>query len=740
MAQFTDIESAENKYQELKDVFQSDISVKDEKLIRKAYEFVLGVYHDDKMQSGEPYLFHSLNVAKIVVKEIGLGTTSIVSALLHNVVRHSNIEINTIDKEFGRDVVRMIEGLNKIASLSTERTTLNAENFIRLLLTLSPDVHVILIKLADRLEYMRNIDKIPENVRVKISEETSHLYTPIAHRLGLYNIKTELEELSMKFSQPNIYHEIAKKINDTKSARETYIREFIQPINSELEKQGFNCDIKARSKSVSSIWNKMMRQDVEFDEVYDLFAIRIIDNSEISEQRDEKQIKEYEKSRCWKIYSMVTNIYQPYPKRLRDWITTPKASGYESLHTTVLGPEGKWAEVQIRTNRMDEIAEKGGAAHWKYKESDSVQDSDIWLRKIREKLEYPDLESKKTGNHIKEHLYSHDIFVFTPLGDLKKLPVGATVLDFAYAIHSNVGNSCTGARVNKKIVQLKYTLQNGDQVEIMTSKTQKPKLDWLKFVKTSKAKARIKRTIKELQYKDTETGKEALKRKLSQLKLSFNNQNINKLIEYFNLTIPLELYQDIAAGKIDVLDVKDCFFPPQTADKITKETSTLLTVSKQEEIPSAIRPSDLLLINGKSDLRDYHFAKCCNPVFGDKIFGFVTVGKGIKIHRLNCPNAEQMRSRYPYRTINTRWVTSNDEGPFMASLKIIGKDELGVVNNISHFITDEQRINVDTFNFERKMDKFEGIIKLYIKDSKQLDYIVSRILKISGVHKVTRIS
>ncbi|MDD5694849.1 MAG: HD domain-containing protein, partial [Bacteroidales bacterium] len=452
-------------YRELLKVCVPVIHQDDLPKIRKAFELVLDTYQDKKMESGEYYYVHAVNVAKIVAGEIGLGTDSIIGALLHNVLYKANITRETIEEAFGQKVAFILQGLAKIAGVSTQRSSLNAENFIKLLLTLSPDVHVILIKLADRLEYMRKIDLLPETFRIQIASETSLLYAPIAHRLGLYHIKTELEELSMRYAFPEIYFDILKRLEETQASREAYIRNFIAPVGKELTRNGFDFEIRGRPKSVSSIWNKMKKQGVEFDEVYDLFAIRIII----------RKIRESEKADCWRIYSIVTNLYPPNPKRLRDWLTTPKASGYESLHTTVMGPEGKWVEVQIRTKRMDEIAEKGGAAHWKYKESTLEKDQDNWVSQIRQTLERPDLPVMEDSGKAKLELYTKDIFIFTPKGDIKKLPMGASVLDFAYEIHSSVGNSCTGGKVNHKIVPLRHVLQNGDVVEIVTSKTQKPK-------------------------------------------------------------------------------------------------------------------------------------------------------------------------------------------------------------------------------------------------------------------------
>ncbi|MBP6978042.1 MAG: bifunctional (p)ppGpp synthetase/guanosine-3',5'-bis(diphosphate) 3'-pyrophosphohydrolase [Lentimicrobiaceae bacterium] len=714
-------------YRELLKVCVPVIHQDDLPKIRKAFELVLDTYQDKKMESGEYYYVHAVNVAKIVAGEIGLGTDSIIGALLHNVLYKANITRETIEEAFGQKVAFILQGLAKIAGVSTQRSSLNAENFIKLLLTLSPDVHVILIKLADRLEYMRKIDLLPETFRIQIASETSLLYAPIAHRLGLYHIKTELEELSMRYAFPEIYFDILKRLEETQASREAYIRNFIAPVGKELTRNGFDFEIRGRPKSVSSIWNKMKKQGVEFDEVYDLFAIRIII----------RKIRESEKADCWRIYSIVTNLYPPNPKRLRDWLTTPKASGYESLHTTVMGPEGKWVEVQIRTKRMDEIAEKGGAAHWKYKESTLEKDQDNWVSQIRQTLERPDLPVMEDSGKAKLELYTKDIFIFTPKGDIKKLPMGASVLDFAYEIHSSVGNSCTGGKVNHKIVPLRHVLQNGDVVEIVTSKTQKPKPHWINFVVSAKAKSRIRRAIKELQFNEADQGKEILKRKFSQLRLTFDNENIDKLVDHFNLSDPLELYHNLAIGKIDPMEVKDCFIAAEP-EKVKPADAGLLE-RIESVVQQAVQPGDLLLIDGQSDIGIYKFARCCNPVFGDEIFGFVTVGKGIRIHRDSCPNAAQMKMRYGYRIIHAQWVKADEKGPFWVNLLLSGEDRIGIVNQVSHLLSDTMRINIRSFSFESKHNKFEGNIQILVKDTGQLNFVISQIKKLGGVKKIKRL-
>jgi GTP pyrophosphokinase len=716
-------------YRSLLQVSISVIKLGDLQTIRRAYEFVLETYQDKRMESGEYYFVHCVNVAKIVAGEIGLGTDSIVGALLHNVLYKAKVTQETIEERFGKKVAFILQGLTKIASLSTQRSSLNAENFIKLLLTLSPDVHVILIKLADRLEFMRKIDKLPESLRPQIASETSLLYAPIAHRLGLYHIKTELEELSMRFAYPEIYYDVLRRLEETQKARESYISNFIVPVEKELKRHGLACEIRGRSKSVSSIWNKMKKQGVDFDEVYDLFAIRIIIDT----------IKENEKADCWRVYSIVTDLYQPNPKRLRDWLTTPKASGYESLHTTVMGPEGKWVEVQIRTRRMDDIAERGGAAHWRYKESVQQKDHDSWVYEIRQTLEKTELAGAEDSKKAKLELYSRDIFVFTPKGDIKKLPMGASVLDFAYEVHSTVGNSCTGGKVNNKIVPLRHVLQNGDVIGIITSKTQKPKSHWIDFVVTSKAKSKIRRAVKESQFKEADQGKEILKRKFSQLRLTFDNENIDRLVAFFKLSDPLELYHNLAIGRIDPMQIKECFIPAEPETEKTKTADAGLLERIESEIQQSVRPGDLLLIDGKSDIDVFKFARCCNPVFGDEIFGFVTVGKGIRIHRESCPNAFQMKMRYGYRIIQAKWIKADEKGPFWAHLQLSGDDQIGIMNQISHLISDTMRINIRSFSFESKHNKFEGNIQILVKDIGQLNYIISQIKKVSGVKKIKRL-
>jgi len=617
--------------------------------LRAAYELVLDFHKTDWEQTGEEHLYHSIEVAKIVLKELNLGITSVICALLHNVVDNEKISISDIRKKFGDEVAVIVEGYIKISDLKTEKISVHSENFRKLYLSLIKDIRVILIKLAHRLHDMRFYEELPGYKQEKFLQEVNHLYIPIAHRLGLYNIKTELEELWMRHTYPGIYTTIAKKIRNSRTKQKVFIQDFTRPIERELLKQKFDFEIKGRPKSTHSIWRKMKKQDVEFDEVYDLFAIRIIINTN----------KKKEKADCWRAYSIVTDIYQPNPKRLRDWISSPKASGYESLHTTVIGPSGKWVEVQLRSARMDEIAEQGLAAHWKYKEGGGKKGQEEWMNKIREVIESPESETLEKSKLSKIELYSDKIFVFTPEGDLKKLPKGSTILDFAYEIHTSVGNMCNGARVNNKIVPIRYILRNGDKVEIITSKNQKPKLDWLNFVNTNKAKSKIKRAIKEEKYQEAEIGKEMLRRKLRNRKIQFNDTIIDKLIKQYKLKSSVDLYYLIAIEKIDLADIKKL---------ISEDTNVALKTSEKEILAEPNKEikhredknKDFMLIDDSIDNLNYELANCCNPIPGDAVFGFVTVGKGITIHRINCPNAAQLLSKYNYRVIDVKWRKTDE--------------------------------------------------------------------------------
>ena len=687
-----------------------------------------GASHPSK--SGESYYIHSIDVAKIVASEMGLGYTSVVCALLHDIVNEGKVPVEEVKQMFGEQIGSIVEGMSKISSMQTAKIALNTENYIKLFLSYSDDVRIILIKLADRLHYMRRFTSLSLLNKERLLSETSLLYSPIAHRLGLYNIKTELEELTMKYAEPDTYRSISNKLNEFKQIQDKYIGEFIEPIQKELTEHGFEFEIKSRTKSVFSIWNKMKKQNLDFEQVYDLFAIRIIINS------DEKK----EKEDCWHIYSIVTNIYKPDPDRMRDWITKAKLNGYRSLHTTVIGPRGKWVEVQIRTRRMDEDAEKGHSAHWKYKESSNEDQSDDWLKRMREILEKPlPGEAAFTGDH-KMQLYSDKVFAFTPDGDLKILSNGATVLDFAFEIHSNVGTKCTGGKVNGKIVPMKHELHNGDRVEILTSKNQKPNTDWLNWVATTRSKNKIRRALKDFEYKEASAGKELLSRKLSQLKLTINDEAINKLVAHFKQSTPLDLYQSIGTEKIDISLIKEVFFP-SAKPEVEKPAEIIKPAEglKPEESIEAASSEAIIILNDTTELRDFKLAKCCHPVFGDDIFGFVTIIKGITIHRSDCPNAKQLHHKYDYRIVKTNWGHPGSLTAFLAHLRIIGMDEVGMLSTITDVISKEMNVNIREASIQSKNGKFEGLITVFIKNKRQMDFLFQRLRQIKGVLKVSRI-
>ncbi|WP_277487683.1 RelA/SpoT family protein [Catalinimonas alkaloidigena] len=707
----------------------------DAKLIKKAFNTSMEAHQDMRRKSGEPYIYHPLAVAEICINEIGLGTTSIICALLHDVVEDTEIELEDIEHEFGGKVARIIDGLTKISGVFEYGSSQQAENFRKMLLTLSDDVRVILIKLADRLHNMRTLDSMPKNKQLKIASETIYLYAPLAHRLGLYAIKSELEDLNLKFTQPEKYREIANAISTTKDARRRFIKKFIDPIQKELNKQGFDFVIKGRPKSIYSIWNKMQKKNIPFHEVYDLFAIRIILDVVLDE----------EKAACWKIYSVITDFYNPNPERLRDWISTPKSNGYESLHTTVMSPGGQWVEVQIRTKRMDEIAEKGYAAHWKYKDmpSSAHRQSGLedWISKVREILEQAKSENNESAvefvDDFRSNFFNEEVFVFTPKGELRTLPRGATALDFAFDIHTEIGAKCLGAKVNQKLVPINYILSNGDQVEILTSNKQKPNQDWLRFAVSSKAKSKIKEILKEEKKSAASEGKEIVKRKLKQMKVELNSEILEKLTSYFKVKTPLDLYYQVGEGLIPATSIKK--FKDEldeqsvsTKGRISDAKSFSRTVSKLKG-----ESQDLLLIGDDMDILDYKLAKCCNPIPGDDVFGFVTVNEGIKIHRTNCPNAPELMANYGYRIVQAKWMPRK-ELAYLSGLKVIGTDRLGLINDITKVISAELKVNMRSLSIDTEGGIFEGNIMLYVHDKSHLDTLIKKLEKVSGVVKVTR--
>ncbi len=698
----------------------------DKKEIRKAFDMALESHKDMRRKSGEPYIYHPIAVAQIAAEEIGLGTTSIVCALLHDVVEDTDITLEDIEREFGKKTAKIIDGLTKISGVFDYNSSLQAENFRKMLLTLADDVRVILIKLADRLHNMRTMDFMPRHKQLKIASETIYLYAPLAHRLGLYAIKSELEDLSMKYLEPDTYKFIATQLNEKKAERNLFVKRFVDPINEILAEQGFVANIYGRPKSIHSIWNKMKKKNIPFEEVYDLFAIRIVLDS----------TPENEKADCWKAYSIVTDLYRPNPDRLRDWVSSPKVNGYESLHTTVMGPKGQWVEVQIRTQRMNEIAEKGFAAHWKYKESSNDNGLDQWIMKVREMLNNPEANALDFLDDFKMNLFSDEIFIFTPKGALIQLPLGATALDFAFEIHTDVGAKCIGAKVNHKLVPLSYKLQNGDQVEIITSGKQVPKEDWLNIVVTAKAKSKIKSSLKEEKRKIAEEGKETLERKLKSLKITYNTDNLNKLSYFFKLASTQELFIAVAQGKIELKDLKEYAASEKEIENRGTERNegqqieTLLNKVKGPE-------SDILLIGEDLQKIDYTLAACCNPIPGDDVFGFVTVSEGIKIHRTNCPNAAQLMANYGYRVVKAKW-NKQQELTFLTGLHIVGIDDVGLINNITKVISGDFKVNMRSITVDTDNGIFDGSIMIFVNDKEHLDNLIKNLLEVKGVTGVTR--
>lgn len=677
----------------------------------------------------EPLVIQSLQVAQIVTNEIGLDTSSIICALLYKFVENGSLEIETVKTNFDNSIAQITDELAKIAAINTRNIRSQAENFRKLFLTLTSDVRVILIKLAERLFIMRNLDIEDFDTQQHIAHEVFDLYAPLGHRLGLYSLKTELEDLAMKYTNRDMYDYIIQQLQDTAIRRNRFIREIITPIKMELDSHGFDYDIKSRTKSVFSIWNKMRKKNIELEEVYDLFAIRIILNSDIKN----------EKSDCWRAFSIVTGLYQPNPERMRDWISVPKSNGYESLHTTVVVPGGKWVEVQIRSNRMDEIAEKGLAAHWKYKGQKSSNSFDNWLNKMREVLESPELTNYNILDAVKLNLNLQEIFVFTPKGDLKRLPKSSTVLDFAFDIHSDIGSKCVGARVNGKNVPIRHILRNGDRVEILTSKNQKPKIDWIDFVKTSKAKSKIKLIIKEKKLQEAENGKEILRRRFRNWKISFNDLLISKLLKHYKLKNSIDFYSMIANEKINISDIKSLVksFEKNVSpiiEKIGDVPVEKLIPVLSEKIEEVLEIDEKILNNV-----EYKLAQCCNPIYGDDVFAFVTINEGIKIHRSYCPNAAQMKRRFGYRILKARWAGRDSQFNFQTAIKLYGNNEIGILSKISDIINKDPSIKLRSININTGEEHFEGTIKLFVVNVSHLDRLIHKLLKIKGINNVQRL-
>lgn len=701
----------------------------DAKLIKKAFNLSVEAHKEMRRKSGEPYIFHPLAVAEICVEEIGLGTTSIIAALLHDVVEDTEVELDEIKDSFGPKVAKIIDGLTKISGVFDHGSSQQAENFRKMLLTLSEDVRVILVKLADRLHNMRTLDSMPRHKQLKIISETIYLYAPLAHRLGLYAIKSELEDLWLKYTEPEVYQDLVAKIAESKSSRARFIKSFIHPIVDELDKTGFRYEVKGRPKSIYSIWNKMKKQNIPFEEVYDLFAVRIILDTPYDQ----------EKSACWQVYSIVTDFYTPNPDRLRDWVSTPKGNGYESLHTTVMSRTGRWVEVQIRTLRMDDIAEKGYAAHWKYKDGmNPTHESGLesWIQKVRDMLEQNDTNAIEFVDDFRSNLFNEEVFVFTPKGDLKILPSGATALDFAFDIHTEIGAKCLGAKVNNKLVPLNYQLRNGDQVEILTSNKQRPNEDWLRFVATSKAKSKIKETLKESKKIAAIDGKEIVQRKLKQMKVPFDGDVANQLRAYFDEKTIGDFYYKVGRGIIDPSQIKNF------KDFKKERQKGQRTKAKDFEYSDDIKKvgelaKDILLIGEDMDVLDYRFAKCCNPIPGDDVFGFITVNEGIKIHRTTCPNAPELLSRHGNRIVKAKWM-SQQQNAFLAVLRIIGTDRVGMVRDVTDIISNELKVNMQSISIDTETGIFDGQIRLYVNSTRHLDELIGKLEKVIGIMRVTR--
>jgi GTP diphosphokinase / guanosine-3',5'-bis(diphosphate) 3'-diphosphatase len=698
----------------------------DKELVREAFELAADAHKTMRRKSGEPYILHPLAVARICIEEIGLGVRSTICSLLHDTVEDTDVTLEDIERRFGGEISRIVDGLTKISNVIDINASQQAENFKKILLTLTDDPRVILIKLADRLHNMRTMECMKREKQLKISSETVYVYAPLAHRMGLYNVKTEMEDLAMKYMEQDTYKDIARKLSETKRERSRYINEFIRPIKEKLEKAEFDFEIYGRPKSIHSIWNKMKKKGVAFEEVYDLFAIRVILNSS----------PEKEKEDCWKVYSMITDEYTPSPERLRDWLSNPKSNGYEALHTTVMGPQGKWVEVQIRSKRMNEIAEKGLAAHYKYKEGAGDESRfEKWFQQIREVLSNQETDSVDFLQDFKTSFLAEEIYVYTPKGDVKMLPIGSSALDFAFAIHSAIGVKCIGAKINHKLVPISHKLRSGDQVEIITSNKQKPNDDWLNIVVTAKAKSKIKDALKEDKRKVAEEGKYMLQRKLEGMGAAYSQHNIDELTAFYKLNSSLDLFYRIATKATDLKELSEF---KVLGDKLEPPKPLRITEHKPESASHASKKDTELIIFGESSDRIvYTLANCCKPIPGDDVFGFVTTGEGLKIHRTTCPNAARLLANYGHRVVKTKWA-KNKEISFLTGVRIIGLDDVGVINKITNLISGELKININALTVEAKEGLFEGNIKVYVHDKEELEHLVDRLKQLSGIHSVDR--
>ena len=665
----------------------------------------------------------ALEIATIAIKELGLSKAALCTVVLYPLVKHCQYNIENTKADFSDEIALILGGLTRVKKLYGKTSTMETENFRKLLLTLAEDVRVIFIMLSERLFYMRNLKDKPVEVQQNIARETAYLYAPLAHRMGLYKIKTEMEDLSLKYTFPDIYKEIANKLSETKKNRDLYIENFIAPLKEKLTAAGLKFSIKGRTKSIYSIWNKMKKQNTTFEGIYDLFAIRVILDSEL----------EKEKAECWQVYSVVTDMYQPNPKRLRDWLSIPKTNGYESLHTTVMGPEGKWVEVQIRTERMDEVAEKGMAAHWKYKGIQGEANMDAWLKNLRDALESQDLKAEEYMDEFKLNLYDEEVFVFTPNGDLHKLRKGATLLDFAFSIHTKLGCTCIGGKLGNKNVTISYVLKNGDQIEVLTSSNQKPRADWLKLVTTSKAKQKIRQVIKETETNEANMGREIILRRFKNWKIEFDEARLSRLAKKLGYKTISELYIDINNEEIDILDFKENYLNFDKREEPAPENISAESYKGNDKLSK----DDVLIINNETKGVQYTMAKCCNPIYGDEIFGFVGVSGGIKIHRKNCPNAPQMMARFGYRIVNAAWEASSNEQS-ICTLYVSGRDDLGVITNISSLISKENSVTLRSISIDSDAGSFDGKLVLTVKDLESLERIIQKIKNVNGVHSVNR--
>ena len=701
------------------------------KLIRKAFDIALDAHKDQRRKTGEPYIYHPIEVAKIVANEVGLGATSIACALLHDVIEDSEYTYDDLKKIFGETIADIVNGLTKISVMNQQNISVQSENYRKLLLTLSEDFRVILIKIADRLHNMRTLESMHPVKQKKIAAETAYIYAPLAHRFGLYSIKSELEDLSLKYNNPDVYNEILAKLETAKEGREKYVQEFTKEVSEQLKEENLNFTIKGRAKAISSIYRKMQKQNVTFEEVYDNYAIRIIYKSD---PRNEKFL-------AWKIYSIVTDLYQSNPSRMRDWISQPRSTGYESLHLTVMGPDKKWIEVQIRSERMNEIAEKGVAAHYKYKEgyrkNTDDQRFENWVAEIRDVLEQQqNLSTSELLDNIKLNLYSKEVFVFTPKGEIKILPTGATALDFAFSVHSDLGTKCLGAKINGKLVPISYVLQNGDQIDILSSQNQKPKPDWLDFVVTSKAKSKIKNILNSEKNQNTAEGKEILQRKMRHAKLNFNDEEINGLQKHLNLKTSQDLFLGFQNGTFDIGDIKKYADGKSILSNLFQRFRK--TSNKEQFVEKVDSNLDMIVFGKDEEKLNYSFAKCCTVIPGDKIFGFITISDGIKVHSESCPNAINLRANYDYRVLQAKWVNA-ESFKNRIKIEIEGLDRMGMINDITAVISGSMNMDMKSLSISSNDGIFTGNINLEVKNKSQLEETFKQLKGIKGVSKVKRV-